>query len=115
MTERLIADRYRLVDRLGAGGFGEVWKAVDIELGITVALKRVRLAANADDKERARAADAARAEARNAAGLAFHPHIVAVTNVAVDADGMPWLAMRHTPGRSLTETLTRSNCPPTPD
>lgn len=112
MTERLIADRYRLIERLGVGGFGEVWKSVDTELGITVALKRVRLAPDAADEDRAKAADAARAEARHAAGLAFHPHIVAVTNVAVDAEGMPWLAMRHIPGRSLAQALKDGPLPP---
>jgi Protein kinase domain len=112
MTERLIADRYRLIEPIAAGGFGEVWKALDSELGIVVALKRVRLAADAGDAERAKAADAARAEARHAAGLAFHPHIVAVTNVAVDADGLPWLAMRYIEGPSLATALEAGPLPP---
>jgi hypothetical protein len=112
MTERLIADRYQLIEPIAVGGFGEVWKALDSELGIVVAFKRVRLASDASDEERAKAADAARAEARHAAGLAFHPHIVAVTNVAVDADGMPWLAMRHIEGPSLATVLEAGPLPP---
>ncbi|NUP52348.1 MAG: protein kinase [Catenulispora sp.] len=105
MAAQLIADRYQLIERLGAGGFGEVWKALDVELGIMVALKRVRLDTDASEVERLKAAEASRAEARHAAALAFHPHIVAITNVAVDENGLPWLAMRHIPGRNLAEVL----------
>jgi serine/threonine protein kinase len=112
VASRLIADRYRLVDRIAVGGFGEVWQALDLELGITVALKRVRLDPGADEAGRARAAEAARAEARHAAALAFHPHIVAVTNVVVDEDGLPWLAMRHIPGRNLAEAVASGPLPP---
>lgn len=41
MPQDMIANRYRLTAKLGSGGFGEVWQADDVELGIDVVLKRV--------------------------------------------------------------------------
>ena len=106
MPERLIANRYRLIEILGRGGFGEVWKAADVELAVEVALKRIKVPDGDDSAQAlAEAAEAARKEARLAAPLAFHPHIVAVTNIVTE-DGVPWVAMRYIKGKSLAEALT---------
>jgi serine/threonine protein kinase len=106
MPERLIANRYRLIEVLGRGGFGEVWKAADVELAVEVALKHIKVPDGDDSPQAlAEAAQDARKEARLAAPLAFHPHIVAVTNIVTE-DGVPWVAMRYIKGKSLAEALT---------
>jgi len=66
----LLLDRYRLIERLGAGGFGEVWRAHDELLHREVAVKRVRLGPDGDSERAAR-------EALAAARLS-HPAIVAL-------------------------------------
>lgn len=55
----LVLDRYRLEERIGAGGMGMVWKATDLLLDQPVALKRIMLAGVDDEQAeetRARAA-----------------------------------------------------------
>ena len=68
----LIADRYRLVKLLGAGGMGIVWQAWDERLHRPVALKMLRTQPELTDSERQLATDRAMREARITAGLR-HP------------------------------------------
>ncbi|WUH90039.1 serine/threonine protein kinase [Streptomyces sp. NBC_00433] len=99
---QLVGGRYRLVVRLGADAMGEVWRAHDERLRIDVAVKRFLLsAADADSAEvRARAMR----QARNAARLRDHAHVVAVHDV-VHEDDVPWTVTRLVEGRSLREHL----------
>ena len=96
--ELLIAGRYRLVSRLGAGGFGRVWRAHDTQLAVDVAIKEVVLPpamAAAEQEERLRRAER---EARNTARLRDHPHIVTVHDVVIE-DGVPWTVMQLVAGQ----------------
>ncbi|ACU70240.1 serine/threonine protein kinase [Catenulispora acidiphila DSM 44928] len=102
--ELLIAGRYRLAGRLGAGGYGRVWRAHDTQLGVDVAIKEVVLPsalAPAAQDERLRRAER---EARNAARLRGHPHIVTVYDVVVQ-DGVPWTVMQLIEGQSLEDRV----------
>ncbi|WP_052770341.1 serine/threonine-protein kinase [Streptomyces sp. CNQ-509] len=112
--ERIIGGRYRLVGQLGVGGFGRVWKAHDEALGVHVAVKEVWLPhqAGSDAEHHDRVVRAAR-EARNAARLRDHPHIVAVHDVVVE-DGAPWIVMRLVDGQSLEERLRADGRLPAP-
>ncbi|GAA1967479.1 serine/threonine-protein kinase [Catenulispora subtropica] len=101
---RLVGGRYRLVDRLGSGGFGRVWRAVDTSLDVEVAIKEVVLPPELTDAERADRVTRAGREARNAARLRSNPHVVSVHDVVID-DGTPWIVMELVPGRSLADRL----------
>ena len=102
--ETVVAGRYRLLDRIGSGSFGAVWRARDETLRIEVALKQLKPDPTAADAERQKAVARTRREASNAARLRDHPNIVAVHDVVTEA-GEPWLVMRLVRGRSLADEL----------
>ena len=109
MAESLILDRYRLLERLAAGGSAEVWRARDEQLGREVAVKRLHPHLVPDDASRKRLA----AEARAAAGLA-HPVIVGIYDV--DATGeSPALVMELVDGESLAARIARTGPLPAPE
>ena len=95
----VVFDRYRLEERIGAGGMGVVWRATDLRLDQLVALKRISLAGvDAEQAELIRAR--ALREARAAARLRGHPHVVATYDVLVDGQDV-WLVLEYLPSRSL--------------
>ena len=89
-------DRYRLIERLGAGGFGVVWSARDETLGRDVAVKRIPLAPGEDGERATR-------EALASARLA-HPAIVALYE-ACPADDAFYLISELVDGATLAELI----------
>ncbi|MDQ0941331.1 serine/threonine-protein kinase [Streptomyces sp. V1I1] len=103
---RLIAGRYRLLDRLGRGGMGTVWRADDELLGRRVAVKEL----HPEDEGRRSASPytstAAPLREARAVARVKHPHVVVVHDVVVD-DGLPYIVMELVDGGSLAERITR--------
>lgn len=97
---RLVAGRYRLRDRLGSGGMGTVWRAVDEFLEREVAVKEVT-AVDTSDPGFQRTLREARTSAR-----LRHPGVVTVHDVVME-DGRPWLVMEMVDGHSLAEVVER--------
>lgn len=86
------SSRFRRIRRLGHGGFGTVWEAVDTQLGRTVALK----IAHAPDRD---TAQRMHREGRALAALS-HPHCVRVYDLVEEPDGLA-LVMEYLHGQSL--------------
>ncbi|HET6855671.1 MAG TPA: serine/threonine-protein kinase, partial [Streptomyces sp.] len=114
---RVVDGRFELLEQLGSGGMGTVWRARDLVLHREVALKEVRApgpALLAGDAERSRILrERVMREARALARL-NHPHVVTIHQI-VDAgvDGPhPWLVMELLPGRTLQDRLTQGPLPP---
>jgi eukaryotic-like serine/threonine-protein kinase len=98
---------YEITARLGAGGMGEVYRAIDSRLGREVAVK-VLPPEFASDSERLRRFEQ---EARAASAL-NHPDILTVYDVGRE-DGRPFLVTELLEGRSLREILaTAGRVPP---
>src|SRR4051794_22292364 len=102
----LLAGRYRLVERLGAGGMSVVWRGFDEVLGRQVAVKVLPPSTSADPSFRRRL----RAEAQAAARLS-HPHITNVYDygeaTTVDGEPVPYVVMELVDGESLAAVLAR--------
>ncbi|WP_062344461.1 serine/threonine-protein kinase [Herbidospora yilanensis] len=105
----LLAGRYRLLSRIGQGGMGAVWHAVDELLRQEVAVKEVLLPRDLDEPRLAEMRERTLREARAAARLRSHPSIVTVHDVVLE-DGRPWIIMELVRGRSL-QALVRQEGP----
>lgn len=102
-SDRLIAGRYRLTDPIGTGAMGVVWRATDVRLRRTVAVKQVLLAPGLTGSQALEAKLRAMREGRIAARL-HHPNAITVFDVA-EEDGQPWLVMEYMNAPSLAAKL----------
>ncbi|MDQ3579554.1 MAG: serine/threonine protein kinase, partial [Actinomycetota bacterium] len=102
---RLVAGRYRLVERIGSGAMGVVWRAKDERLNRVVAVKRLLLQPGLPRAEADEAVARCMREGRIAARL-HHPNAIAVFDV-VDEDGVPCLIMEYLPSASLAGALSQ--------
>ncbi len=100
---RLIAERYRLEQRIGGGAMGIVWAGTDELLRRPVAVKEVLLPAGMPEAEAAELRERALREAR-AIALLTHPNVVTLYDVARE-DGEPFVVMELVPSQSLSAVL----------
>nr|WP_211244195.1 serine/threonine-protein kinase [Actinospica robiniae] len=111
----VIDGRFQLLNQLGGGGMGLVWRAYDLALQREVALKEVRSgddAGSAGDTAAARQRERVLREARALARLQ-HPNVVAIFHI-VDTPNLrhPWLVMELVTGGSLEDLLRGGPRPP---
>nr|WP_239134813.1 serine/threonine protein kinase [Streptomyces sp. SID12488] len=99
----MVAGRYRLLDRIGRGGMGTVWRAHDIVLGRQVAVKKLHPQPHLSEDELATLHERTRREARSAARIS-HPNVVVVHDV-VDDEGLPAIVMEYVPSRTLADLI----------
>ena len=96
---------YRIVERLGAGGMGEVFLAEDTRLGRLVALKRLSDSSLGDHEARSRILREA-----GAAATLNHPNVAAVYDV-LESEGRAHIVMEFVPGETLAAQLHRAPLP----
>ncbi|WP_306339825.1 serine/threonine-protein kinase [Streptomyces sp. AS13] len=108
-TGRVIDGRFTLVERLGSGGMGMVWRAHDEALHRDVALKEVRPpdpALAEYDPEGARTLRARVLREARALARVDHPNVVTVHHIVDPGeDGYPWIVMELVAGSSLHDRL----------
>src|SRR5436305_6102548 len=90
---------YKILDRIGAGGLGEVYRARDTRLGRTVAIKVLPASIVADELQRERLLR----DARAAIALS-HPNIAALYEVGEDR-GELFLVFEFVPGETLKAVI----------
>src|SRR3954468_24574956 len=98
-TPTILAGRYRVLDRLGAGGMATVFLAEDERLGRKVAVKRLHSDSPAD------AALRFQREAKVGASLS-HPNLVTVFDTVADEEGV-LIVMEYVQGQNLAELMRR--------
>lgn len=93
-----LADRYQIIDTIGSGGVGTVYRAIDPILSKTVAVKVLQH--NSDGTTAARLQREA-----IAAGKLNHPHICRIDNFGQTQDGSPYMVMEYLEGHDLASQI----------
>ncbi|MEV6278128.1 protein kinase [Nocardia sp. NPDC051832] len=112
ISGRTVVDgRFELIEPLGSGGMGTVWRAMDVMLHREVALKEVRPdvspGASSPAVQRERVLREARALARIG-----HPNVVALHHIVnSEAEAHPWIVMELVRGQSLADRLAAGPLP----
>jgi serine/threonine protein kinase len=97
----LLGGRYRILTLLGRGGMGEVYRATDLTLGQSVALKFLPEEASRNQ----RLLERFHGEVR-VARLVSHPNVCRVYDIG-EIEGMPFISMEYVDGEDLASLLTR--------
>jgi serine/threonine-protein kinase len=101
--------RYQIVEELGRGAMGIVYKALDPAIGRTVAIKTIRLSEVADPGNEPGVRDKLMREAHSA-GMLSHPNIVTVYDV-LEHDNVAYIVMEYVQGLSLDDLLRTQHLP----
>jgi serine/threonine-protein kinase len=100
--------RYQILQELGRGSSGVVYRALDPTIGRTIAIKTIALD-QIDESERQRIRERILGEAR-AAGTLSHPNIITIYDV-LDSDESAHIFMEFVDGASLDELFTQGQLP----
>ena len=99
-----VIGRYELLQELGRGPMGVVYKAFDLQIGRSVVLKV--LSAREMDEEELRLKKLRLFKEARAAGKLVHAGLVTIFDVAEDEQGNPYIVMEYVEGETLEDALT---------
>ncbi|MWA04943.1 protein kinase [Actinomadura sp. LD22] len=113
MPVRTIADRYELIEEIGAGGMGTIWRGYDSVLDREIAVKAIRPDMMLSPEHIADLAERFRREARITARIQHHG-VPQVYDAVLDADSADrlYLVMQYIEGRNLRSYIDRADPPP---
>ena len=94
---------YKILEKVGEGGMGEVYKAEDLKLGRQVALKLLSSGGSEDKKAKSRLLQEARA-----ASALNHPNIVTIHSIEQDS-GFDFIVMEYVEGQTLKSIIDSGN------
>jgi serine/threonine-protein kinase len=97
---QILAEKYRIDERLSEGGMGTVYRGTHVLMDKTVAVKVLRPSLAADEKIVARFSREARAASRIS-----HPHALSVTDFGESENGVVFLVMEYLSGKTLKEII----------
>ncbi len=100
LAGKVIADRYRIIERLGEGGMGAVYKVQHTRMGKVMALKLLR----PELSQRTEALERFRQEAEVVARLSS-PHTISIFDFGETDEGTLYIAMEYLPGSDLAHVL----------
>src|SRR5215472_7205725 len=96
---------YRIEEKLGEGGMGVVYRAMDTRLARPVAIKLLHAGAAIETDRKARFFQEAKA-----ASALNHPNIITIYDIGA-AEGADFIAMEFVPGKTLDALLGRKGLP----
>jgi len=105
----VLAGKYRIDERLSAGGMGTVYRGTHVLMEKTVAVKVLRPSLAADENIVARFSREARAASRIS-----HPNALSVTDFGEDENGIVFLVMEYLSGRTLKKVIQEEGPLPLP-
>ncbi|MCA1605002.1 MAG: serine/threonine protein kinase, partial [Acidobacteria bacterium] len=106
---QVLAEKYRIDERLSEGGMGTVYRGTHVLMDKTVAVKVLRPSLAADEKIVARFSREARA-----ASKILHPHALSVTDFGEDENGTVFLVMEFLNGVTLKDVIRKDGPMPLP-
>lgn len=106
-TSRLLDNRYDLVEKIGEGGMGSIYKAVHTEMGRTCAIKLLTAISKDNDEASARF----KREAKMASRI-DNPHAVIIYDFGESSDGTLFLAMEFIDGKPLSKLIKNAGTLP---
>ena len=104
--DEVMFGRFRLIEEIGAGGMGKVWRAEDTQLHGQVALKRISFTGLADEPARRQGRERTLREARAATRVRDHHGVITIYDYVEDTEhDAVWLVLEYLPSRSLAEVV----------
>lgn len=107
VESRFHSDNYELIEKIGEGGFGQIYKAKQLNTNQLVAIKFLTLSNEFDSAKRRRYIERFERETLLCSRLQ-HPNVVRLLDKGICDDGLLYAVFEYVDGKSLKQVLTES-------